>query len=174
LAALATSVLCGVPGHAGTRADVCGKGVCCGSWRHRLSWRGRARGRDLAAGSRAAVFQTGEAQSRRVAGASAAGRGHRRYRRQSLPLLRRWTASDRRRQRRDAGLRSRPAAVRMIRRPRYGWMAAPHMLPSAHTTASASTMSSFRGSIPHPAQSLCTLRTPRRRVARDTRYRVAR
>jgi hypothetical protein len=53
-------------------------------------------------------------------------------------------------------------------------IAAPHMLPSAQTTASASTMSSFRGSIPHPVQSLCTLRTPRCRDARNTRYRAAR
>src|ERR1700719_1864883 len=53
-------------------------------------------------------------------------------------------------------------------------IAAPHMLPSAHTTASASTTSSFRGSIPYPMQSLCTLRTPRCRDARNTRYRAAR
>src|ERR1700722_1212146 len=53
-------------------------------------------------------------------------------------------------------------------------IAAPHMLPSAHTTASASTTSSFRGSIPHPMQSLCTLRTSRCRDARNTRYRAAR
>src|ERR1700692_4189917 len=53
-------------------------------------------------------------------------------------------------------------------------LAAPHILPSAHTTASASTTSSFRGPIPYPMQSLCTLRTPRRRDARNTRYRAAR
>jgi hypothetical protein len=34
--------------------------------------------------------------------------------------------------------------------------------------------SSFRGSIPYPMQSLCTLRTPRCRDARNTRYRAAR
>jgi hypothetical protein len=53
-------------------------------------------------------------------------------------------------------------------------IAAPHMLPSAQTTASASTMSSFGGSTPHPMQLLCTLRTPRCRDARNTRYRAAR
>src|SRR5690349_17664645 len=53
-------------------------------------------------------------------------------------------------------------------------IAVPHILPSANTTASASTTSSFRGSIPHPMQSLCTLRTPRCRDARNTRYRAAR
>jgi hypothetical protein len=53
-------------------------------------------------------------------------------------------------------------------------IAAPHLLPSAHTPASASTTSSFRGSTPHPMQSLCTLRTPRCRDARNTRYRAAR
>jgi hypothetical protein len=41
-------------------------------------------------------------------------------------------------------------------------------------TASASTTSSFRGSIPYPMQSLCTLRTPRCHDARNTRYRAAR
>lgn len=45
-----------------------------------------------------------------------------------------------------------------------------HMLPSAVLTASASAMSSFRGSIPHPTRSLCTLRSDRRQPPRNTHY----
>ena len=44
----------------------------------------------------------------------------------------------------------------------------------AHTAASASTTSSFRGSIRYPMPSLCRLRTLRCRDARNTRYRAAR
>src|SRR5467141_1727545 len=38
-----------------------------------------------------------------------------------------------------------------------------HMLPSTITTVSAPASSSFRGSLPHPTQPLCTLRGRRRR-----------
>ena len=46
----------------------------------------------------------------------------------------------------------------------------PHMLPSALSTASASAMGNFRGSIAHPTRSLCTLRDRRHRRSRNTRY----
>jgi hypothetical protein len=44
------------------------------------------------------------------------------------------------------------------------------LLPSALSTASASAICNFRGSITHPTQSLCTLRSRRRRRPRNTRY----
>ncbi len=44
------------------------------------------------------------------------------------------------------------------------------MLPSALSTASASAMGNFRGSIAHPTRSLCTLRNRRHRRSRNTRY----
>src|SRR5271166_2378563 len=48
---------------------------------------------------------------------------------------------------------------------------APHMSPSAVSTASASAIFlHFRGSIAHPARLLCTLRHGRRRPQRNTRY----
>ncbi len=49
-------------------------------------------------------------------------------------------------------------------------MTAPHMLPSALSTASASANCAFRGSIAHPTQSLCTLRDGRHLPPRNTRY----
>jgi hypothetical protein len=49
---------------------------------------------------------------------------------------------------------------------------APHMLPSAVATASAPAISRFRGSIPHPKRSLCTLRRGRHLPRRNTRYQV--
>ena len=49
-------------------------------------------------------------------------------------------------------------------------IAALPMLPSALSTASASAMCNFRGSIAHPTRSLCTLRNRRRRRPRNTRY----
>src|SRR6266851_7162740 len=49
---------------------------------------------------------------------------------------------------------------------------APHMLPSAVATASAPAISRFRGSIPHPKRSLCTLRRGRHLPRRNTRYRA--
>src|SRR6266516_7679864 len=42
-------------------------------------------------------------------------------------------------------------------------LAALHMLRSTMKTVSAPTSSSFRGSLPHPTQPLCTLRVRRRR-----------
>ncbi len=53
-------------------------------------------------------------------------------------------------------------------------MAMPDMLPSTILKASASAMSSFRGSMAHPTGLLCTLQTPRRRDARNTHYQAAR
>ena len=47
-----------------------------------------------------------------------------------------------------------------------------HMLRSTITTVSAPANSSFRGSIPHPMQSLCTLRKHCRQWPRNTRYQV--
>jgi hypothetical protein len=47
---------------------------------------------------------------------------------------------------------------------------APPLLPSALSTASASAMCNFRGSIAHPTRSLCTLRNRRHRRSRNTRY----
>src|SRR6202049_3551747 len=47
---------------------------------------------------------------------------------------------------------------------------APHMLLSAVATASAPAISRFRGSIPHPKRSLCTLRRGRHLPRRNTRY----
>jgi hypothetical protein len=49
-------------------------------------------------------------------------------------------------------------------------VAALPMLPSALSTASASAMGNFRGSIAHPTRSLCTLRNRRHRRSRNTRY----
>ena len=49
-------------------------------------------------------------------------------------------------------------------------IAALPMLPSALSTASASAMCNFRGSIAHPTRSLCTLRNRRHRRSRNTRY----
>ena len=51
-------------------------------------------------------------------------------------------------------------------------IAAPQILPSAPLTTSASAAWPFRGSIPHPARLLCTLRRGRRRTQRNTRYRA--
>ncbi len=51
-------------------------------------------------------------------------------------------------------------------------IAAQPMLPSALSTASASAMCNFRGSITHPTRSLCTLRNRRHRRSRNTRYRA--
>ena len=48
----------------------------------------------------------------------------------------------------------------------------PHMLPSTIPVGSASAIFGFRGSIAHPARSLCTLRDRRRRRPRNTRYRA--
>ncbi len=47
---------------------------------------------------------------------------------------------------------------------------APPMSPSAVSTASASAVLHFRGSIAHPTRSLCTLRHGRRHPQRNTRY----
>jgi hypothetical protein len=53
-------------------------------------------------------------------------------------------------------------------------LAAPHMLPSTFPTASASATSGISGLNTHPAGSLCTLRSRRRRRPRNTRYRATR
>src|SRR6516225_1260008 len=45
-----------------------------------------------------------------------------------------------------------------------------HMLHSTMKTVSAPASSSFRGSLPHPMQSLCTLRNHCRQWPRNTRY----
>jgi hypothetical protein len=50
----------------------------------------------------------------------------------------------------------------------------PHMLPSTVPSVSPPQNSIFRGSIPHPIRSLCTLRTRRRRRLRNTRFAAAR
>src|SRR6516162_10786888 len=49
-------------------------------------------------------------------------------------------------------------------------MAALHMLHSTMKTVSAPASSSFRGSLPHPTQQLCTLRNHCRQWPRNTRY----
>ena len=49
---------------------------------------------------------------------------------------------------------------------------APPLLPSALSTASASAICNFRGSIAHPTRSLCMLRNRRHRRSRNTRYRA--
>jgi hypothetical protein len=49
-------------------------------------------------------------------------------------------------------------------------ISAPHMLPSTPLTVSASAESPFRGSLPLPTRSLCTLRRGRHRTRRNTRY----
>src|SRR6516162_7305866 len=51
-------------------------------------------------------------------------------------------------------------------------IAAPHVLPSASSTASASALLPFRGSSPHPTRLLCTLRRGRHLPRRNTRYRA--
>jgi hypothetical protein len=51
-------------------------------------------------------------------------------------------------------------------------IAAPHMLPSAFSTASAPALYQFRGSIPHPTRLLCTLHRGRRLPRRNTHYRA--
>ena len=51
-------------------------------------------------------------------------------------------------------------------------LAAPHMSPSTFPTASASATSGISGLNTHPAGSLCTLRSRRRRRPRNTRYRA--
>jgi len=51
-------------------------------------------------------------------------------------------------------------------------IAAPPMLPSASSTASAPALLPFRGSSPHPTRLLCTLRRGRRLPRRNTRYRA--
>ena len=53
-------------------------------------------------------------------------------------------------------------------------IAVPHMLPSTFPTASASATSGISGLNTHPAGSLCTLRSRRRRRPRNTRYRATR
>ncbi len=58
-------------------------------------------------------------------------------------------------------------------RRRLAW-AAPHMLPSAFPTASASARSGFSELNTHPTGLLCTLRHRRRRRPRNTRYRATR
>src|SRR6516164_4349994 len=51
-------------------------------------------------------------------------------------------------------------------------IAAPHVLPSASSTAPASALLPFRGSSPHPTRLLCTLRRGRHLPRRNTRYRA--